>query len=226
VTATVRPELRYRAAAAVGGRLLDALFATVRYELLTEETDRPFRDRGEGVIFVLWHGRLLPMAHRHRDQNVITLVSRSADGEYIARTLERWGFGSARGSSSRGGDRALRELVRHVRTGRSVAVTPDGPRGPREQVKPGALLLAQLTGQPLIPTAAGTTRAWWFGKWDRFLVPKPFARIRVAYGTPQHVPRDGGAAALEAAAARLQRSLADLTRVVDGGERVRGDGAP
>ena len=216
--ATHAPTLRYRAVGAVAGGLLDALLATIRCELLTEEYDRPFRDRGKAVIFVLWHGRLLPLAHRHRDQDVVALVSRSADGEYITRVLEHWGFGAARGSSSRGGDRALRELVRHVRAGRSICITPDGPRGPREQVKPGALLVAQLTGQPLIPAAAGTDRAWWFGKWDRFLVPKPFARIRVAYGPPLHVPREGGAAALEEAAHSLQQSLDRLTQLVDAGD--------
>jgi hypothetical protein len=208
--------LRDRVAAAVGGAVLDALLATVRYEVVTEEYDRAVRDRGEAVLYVLWHGRLLPLAHRHRDQDVVALVSRSADGELIARLLGRWGYGAVRGSSSRGGDRALRALVRHVRAGRSVCITPDGPRGPRERVKPGALLVAQLTGQPLIPAAAGTMRAWWFGRWDRFLVPRPFARIRVAYGAPHYVPRAGGAAALDEAAETLERSLAALLRQVDG----------
>lgn len=201
------PGLRYRVAGSVGGLALDALFGTMRWSVVDPDPAAPFRARGEGVIYVLWHGRLLPLAYHHRRQQLLTLVSRSADGEYIARALEHWGFGAVRGSSSRGGDRALRELVRHVRAGRSVSVTPDGPRGPREQVKPGALLVAQLTGRPLIPAAAGASRAWWFGKWDRFMVPKPFSHIRVTYGTPQFVARDGGPAALEEAAALLQEQL-------------------
>lgn len=208
-------ELRYRVAGALGGLALDALFGTLRTTVLDPDPAEPFRARGEGVIYVLWHGRLLPLAHHHRKQQVVTLVSRSGDGEYIARVLAHWGYGFVRGSSSRGGDRALRELVRLVRSGRTVSVTPDGPRGPREQVKPGALLVAQLTGRPLIPAAAGASAAWWFGKWDRFLVPKPFSTIRVSYGTPQFVPRDGGPEALENAARNVQEQLGSALARVD-----------
>lgn len=211
-------ELRYRAAGALGGLVFDTLFSTVRTRVLDPDPAAPYRERGEGVVYVLWHGRLLPLAYHHRHQDLVTLVSQSADGEYIARSLAHWGYGAVRGSSSRGGDRALRELVRLVRSGRSVCVTPDGPRGPREQVKPGALLVAQLTGRPLIPAAAGASRAWWFGKWDRFLVPKPFSTIRISYGTPHHVPRDGGAAALEEAAAIVQEQLQRAMGRVDAHE--------
>jgi lysophospholipid acyltransferase (LPLAT)-like uncharacterized protein len=207
--------MRYRVAGAVGGFALDALFGTIRTTVLDADPAAPYRARGEPVIYVCWHGRLLPLAYQHRRQEVLTLVSRSADGEYIARALERWGYGSVRGSSSRGGDRALRELVRLVRAGRSVSITPDGPRGPRERVKPGALLVAQLTGRPLIPAAAGASRAWWFGKWDRFLVPKPFSEIRVSYGTPQFVAREGGAAALAEAASILEAQLGSALARVD-----------
>lgn len=209
--------LRYRAAAAVGGRLLDVLFATSSFRETGAEHYRQHVDRGRSVIFVLWHGRLLPLAYHHRGQGLVTLVSRSADGEYIAGVLRHWGYGTVRGSSSRGGGPALRALVRDVRDGRSICITADGPRGPRERIKPGALLAAQLTGRPLIPAAAGTPRAWWFEGWDRFLVPKPFAPIRVAYGEPQYVDRNGGAAALGQAAAALEIAMAALMREVDDG---------
>ena len=186
----MRQGARYTLAEHAGGRLLDALLHTVR---VSAENVRAYRDRtsqGKPVIYTLWHGRLLPMGFVHRNQGVVGLASRSADGEYIARILQHWGFGVVRGSSSSGGDTAFRELIRHLRAGRSVAVTPDGPRGPRERLKPGVLQLAQLTGAPLVPLAAAATRAWWFESWDRFLVPKPFAQLHVAYGDPVYVPRE------------------------------------
>jgi len=210
-----KPPLRYRLAAAVGGRVLDTLFATARFHDEGADHYRVHVDAGEPVIFVLWHGRLLPLAYHHRGQGLVTLVSRSADGEYIAGVLRHWGYGAVRGSSSRGGGPALRELVRLVRSGRSICVTADGPRGPRERIKPGALLAAQLTGRPLIPAAAGTGRAWWFEGWDRFLVPKPFASIRVAYGEPVFVQRKGGQHALDEAAGALEATMGTLMRTVD-----------
>jgi lysophospholipid acyltransferase (LPLAT)-like uncharacterized protein len=170
-------------------------------------------DEGKPVIFVLWHGRLLPLGFVHRGQGVVGLASSSADGEYISRILRHWGFGIVRGSSSSGGDTAFRELIREVRAGRSVAITPDGPRGPREQLKPGVLQLAQLTGVPLVPVAAAASRSWWFVSWDRFLVPQPFARLHVAYGNPVQVPRQ--TADLADVAARTEATLGELMARVE-----------
>lgn len=194
---------------------VQALFATARFEVVQTPAEgiAPVR---RPVIFVLWHGRLLPLAYLHRGQGIATLISRSADGEYIARVMERWGYLTARGSSSRGGGPALRELVRAAQAGHSVAITPDGPRGPRERMKPGALTAARLSGLPLVPAAAGTDRAWWPGAWDRFLVPKPFARIRIAYGEAIPVPRDADGPSLERIAGQVQASLDAIMHVVDG----------
>jgi lysophospholipid acyltransferase (LPLAT)-like uncharacterized protein len=194
---------------------VEGLLATARFQVVRApaEVIAPAR---QPVIFVLWHGRLLPLAYLHRGQGIATLISRSADGEYIARVMERWGYVTARGSSSRGGGPALRELVRAARAGHSVAITPDGPRGPRERLKPGALMAARLSGLPLVPAAAGADRAWWPGAWDRFLVPKPFAHIRVAYGDAIPVPRDADQPSLERIAGELQSSLDTIMRAVDG----------
>jgi len=181
---------RYTIVEHAGGAVLDSLLHTVRLHVENARAYRERTEQGKPVIFTLWHGRLLPLAFVHRNQGVVALASRSADGEYIARILQHWGFGMVRGSSSSGGDTAFRQLIREVREGRSVAVTPDGPRGPRERLKPGVLQLAQLTGAPLIPAAAAASRAWWFESWDRVLVPKPFARLHVAYGDPVFVSRD------------------------------------
>lgn len=215
----MRDQLKFRVVARLGQFLLDRLFGTARFEFEGAEHVRRLRDEGRPCIFVFWHGRLLPLAYAHRNEGVVTLISRSEDGEYIARVVERWGYLTARGSSSRGGSRALRELVRHARAGRSIAITPDGPRGPRQKFKPGAILAAQVTGLPLVPVAAGADRAWWFEGWDRFLVPKPFARIRVAYGAPVEVPADAGPGALEEYAQKLENELNRLLHEVDRGTR-------
>jgi lysophospholipid acyltransferase (LPLAT)-like uncharacterized protein len=166
-------------------------------------------------MFVLWHGRLLAPAYLHRHEQLATLVSRSADGEYLSRLLVHWGYLPVRGSSSRGGMAAVRELAREARSGRSLVITPDGPRGPREVMKHGPLYVARLSGRPIIPVAAAADRGWWFEGWDRFLVPKPFARVLVKYGEPFYVPRAADAAVLERCASDLTSTLGGLMRAVD-----------
>ena len=206
----MRTGVRYTVAQHAGGALIDALLGTVRYDVVNDDAWRSFRARGEPVIFVLWHGRLLPLGYLHRGQGVYGLASLSADGEYIARILQHWGMPMVRGSSSRGGDTAFREMVRVVRAGHSMSITPDGPRGPREVLKPGVVQLAQLTGAPLIPLAAAADRAWWFTSWDRFLVPKPFARVAVTYGEPILVPRKADSAVIDQAVNRMQARMGEV----------------
>jgi lysophospholipid acyltransferase (LPLAT)-like uncharacterized protein len=201
--------------AALGGTALDALMRTTSVRTEGEENFRQFWREKRPVVFTLWHGRLLPCTYHHRHQDVVTLVSHHRDGEYITRLVQKWGYTAVRGSSSRGGLDALRELVRHLRAGRSLAITPDGPRGPREKLKPGPLLAAQLTGAPIIPVASGASRASYFGGWDRFLIPHPFARLRIAYGEPVYVPRRADEAELQAVADEVEGRLVGLMRRVD-----------
>jgi lysophospholipid acyltransferase (LPLAT)-like uncharacterized protein len=167
------------------------------------------------VIYAVWHGRLLPPAFLHRGQDVVTLISRSADGEYLARLLSHWGYESVRGSSSRGGSEALRELVKYGRKGRSLAITPDGPRGPKQELKGGILSAAQLSGVPIIPTSSTASRGWWPGRWDRFLIPKPFAKVRVQYAAPVIVPRDANEAQLEILRKEIEETLNRMTETLD-----------
>jgi hypothetical protein len=182
-----------------------------------ENFDR-FRRRGSPVIFVFWHGQLLPLVHVHRHEGIVVLVSEHGDGEIIARIIRHYGFGAVRGSSTRGGTTGLRGLVRAARAGSDLAITPDGPRGPRGELKPGALLAAQLTGCPVIPLALAASAAWRLSSWDGFLVPKPFATVRIEYLPPRFVGRDASreelathareiGGALDAAADRLASSL-------------------
>lgn len=212
----MRPGLRYRLAARSADLLLRLIMATIRFRVEGAEHHVGRRREGEPVIFVLWHGRLLPLAHLHRDEGVVGLISRSGDGEYIAQLLLRLGFRAVRGSSSRSGGPALRALIREARAGRSLALTPDGPRGPRQKMKLGPLVAAQLSGVPVVPVVAGANRAWWLGNWDRFLVPQPFARIRVLYGPPRVIPRDASQGELERRAAALEAELNAMVDEVDG----------
>jgi lysophospholipid acyltransferase (LPLAT)-like uncharacterized protein len=200
--------------------LLGGLLRSTRYEVHGAEYYQRLYEADRPCIFVLWHGRLLPLGYLHRGEGVVSLISRSNDGDLLAGMLGRWGFVPVRGSSSRGGTAALREVLGHARAGRSIAITPDGPRGPRQRLKPGVLVAAQLTGLPLVPVAAGASRGWWFGGWDRFLVPQPFSRIRVAYGEPVEVPRELGPEAQAEYMRRVEDELNRLTNWVDRDDRA------
>ena len=194
-------------AGVAGATLVRALFATTRVERIHVEHLEHFRRRGTPVIFAFWHGHLLPLVRYHRREGIVVLVSEHSDGEYIARILSRCGFDTVRGSSTRGGMRGLRELVRAGRAGRDLAVTPDGPRGPRHEFKPGALAVAQMTGLPILPLAVGASSGWRLGSWDEFLVPKPFATVRIEYLPPRFVPREASRADLEDLSAQLASDL-------------------
>jgi lysophospholipid acyltransferase (LPLAT)-like uncharacterized protein len=206
--------LRFRLGGLLGRVVAGGLLATVRFR--SEHRDRFDRLAARGpALYALWHGRLLPLTYYHRHRGIAALVSQSADGEYIARMVEGWGFDTVRGSSSRGGREALREVVRRVRAGQSMAITPDGPRGPRQKVQPGVIIAAQLTGAPILPVVAGCSRAWWPGGWDRFCVPKPFSRVLVLYGEPRFVPRTADEDEIREHAAQLEREMNALIEQVD-----------
>lgn len=210
----MKDEARFRLAGFVGMHAINALLGTLRIRIMAPQ---PLNGP---VIYTLWHGRLLPLTWLHRNQGISTIISRSGDGEYIARVVERWGYHIARGSSSRGGSEALRELVKAGRSGSSLAITPDGPRGPRQKLKRGVLTAAQMTGLPLMPMTGSASRAWWFESWDRFLVPQPFATLYVRYGAPIYVPRDANEATLVAIEHEAERALNELTEQVDADARA------
>ena len=136
---------------------------------------------------MLWHGQLLPLLYQHRGEGVVVMISEHADGEIIARIAENLGFGTVRGSTSRGSARALLGAARMVTEGHDLAVTPDGPRGPAKSIAPGSAVVAQRTGAPVIGAAVSATRAWRLKSWDAFLIPKPFATVRIAYSDEARV---------------------------------------
>lgn len=208
-------KLKHRIGGDAGRLALTALLGTVRYRVEGRAHYSRLLEAGQPVIFALWHGRLLPLTYFHRHGRIAALISRSADGDYIARVVEGWGYETVRGSSSRGGGSALRDLVRRARDGWSLALTPDGPRGPRQKLQPGIITVAQLTGLPILPLAGGCQHAWWPGSWDRFCVPKPFSAVRVLYGEPQWVPRDADETAVAGHARALEAQLNAMTEEVD-----------
>ena len=173
--------------AAVGFALVALLARTWRYRLVHRERAQALYDSRRPFIYAIWHNRILPLLYAHRDEAMVLLISRHRDGGYLADLAERLGYRFVRGSTQRGGDVGLLGIVRALKSGSVVAVTPDGPRGPLERVKPGVVAAAQHAGVPIIPGTARVSRAWRLSSWDRFFIPKPFATIEVVYGVPLEV---------------------------------------
>lgn len=192
---------RSRLVLVLGKRFLSALARTWRFRVVNVGHLRDLRATGRPFIFSLWHGQLLPLLWHHRGQGVSVLISEHRDGEMVARTAQWLGYGLIRGSTTRGAERALLSLVRELEAGREVAITPDGPKGPARTFAPGALIAAHRSKSPILPVAASVDRAWRLRSWDGFIIPKPFARITVAYGPPTEVE----AASARAAAADAPR---------------------
>ncbi len=186
--------------------IVRALARTWRFELEGAEQLAELERTGP-VIFVLWHGSMLPACGLHRDRNHAVLVSPSGDGAIAVGALARLGFRTFRGSTSRGGVRALRELAQHLRAGTSVGLTPDGPRGPRHTFNAGAAWLARESGAAIVTVAFAADRAWRLRSWDRFCIPKPRARIAVVYGRPQRIEAGTDDLAIEQRSAELRSQL-------------------
>jgi lysophospholipid acyltransferase (LPLAT)-like uncharacterized protein len=200
--------------ARLGLVVLRALALTWRFRVVGEERLRALRARGQPVIFAFWHGRMLPLLWHHRGRGIAVLISEHGDGEIIARIAAALGYRTVRGSTSRGAERALLGMIRTVRDGVEVAITPDGPRGPAETFAPGAMVIAQRSRAPIIPLAAAASGAWRLRSWDRFMIPRPFARITISYGEPWW-PGDLSARDAAAAAPELEATLRAHTAAID-----------
>lgn len=196
--------------AAVGYPLIAALGATFRWHVDGLEHLEAGAGAGRAPILGLWHGRILAGTYFLRRRGIVVITSQNFDGEWIARIITRFGFGTARGSSSRNARGALRQLIRDVRAGRPVAFTLDGPRGPALRAKPGAVWLAKASGSPIVPFHIEAARFWELRSWDRTQVPRPFSRVAIVFGEPLFVPRDVDEAGLEDCRLRLESSLALL----------------
>jgi len=171
-------------------------------------------------IYAFWHAHQLSIAWHCRRTRAGILVSRSADGEYIARVAASLGYEPVRGSSSRGGVGGLKGLLAFACPGRTIAITPDGPRGPRHSIKPGLIMLAQKSGRMITPVALGLSRYWELPSWDRFRIPKPFSRGYFCWGKPIRVPPDADGAAIESLTCELRERMVALEAYADRAAKV------
>jgi lysophospholipid acyltransferase (LPLAT)-like uncharacterized protein len=215
VTLSLRDRLLGRVLSLLGGGYLHLVGWTSRFRVTHHPAAAALINEGRPCVFAFWHRYQLIMAYEHRHKGVHVLVSRSKDGELIAQALERLGYRTARGSSTRGGASALRELLEAVASGGQAAVTPDGPKGPFRAVHPGVAALSSKTGAPIVPIGWAGTKVKAVPSWDRFLIPLPFGRYEVRFGEPFVAPSDGAAAqesiraALDGAAAEADRRLGE-----------------
>lgn len=190
--------------------LIRAIGWTIRFEVEGWEKFEAIERAGKLPIYAFWHDRIFAGTYFFRNRGIVVITSQSLDGEYIARFIQRLGYGSVRGSSTRGGVGALVEMIRLMRSGSSMAFTVDGPRGPRYQAKTGALLLAKKTKNPLLPFVVECRNFWTVKSWDRLQIPKPFTRARLIIGEPLYVPGEAGNEDVEAARQKLQETLDQL----------------
>lgn len=184
------PDRRIAWGSRFGIVVLRTLASTWRVRFLNPHVITDVHRSGARVIYALWHGSLLPLLWSHRDRDIAVIISEHSDGEIIARIAIALGFRTVRGSTSRGAARALLGACREIDSGHDLAVTVDGPRGPAGSVAPGSPVIAQRTGAAMVPVDAWASRAWRLKSWDRFMIPKPFARVTVAYDHPIRVPAD------------------------------------
>ena len=189
-----------RVAAAVGPVLLRVLYSTWRVHEINDAGWRALRAQHRSFIFSLWHGQLLPLVVQHRSQGIKILISEHRDGELIAQIAAGLGLHAIRGSTTRGAARALLAMCDALASGNEIAVTPDGPRGPARSFASGAVIAAHRAGAPIVAIGVSASHAWRLRSWDAFLIPKPFARVTIAYSDPMYVDAvDSRAAATQTA---------------------------
>jgi lysophospholipid acyltransferase (LPLAT)-like uncharacterized protein len=196
--------------AAAGYRVIALLGSTLRWRTEgLEHLDRIVA-AGRQPVMAFWHGRILAATYYFRRRGIVVITSENFDGEWIAGIIERFGYGTARGSTSRGARKALLQLTRDMARGRPAGFTVDGPRGPARIAQPGAVWLAKATGHPVLPFHLEASRYWTLNSWDRTQIPKPFATVALAIGEPFDVPPDSDDEAIEAARQNLDRTLVAL----------------
>jgi hypothetical protein len=177
-----------------------------RKEIIGCASVRALWRNGEAVIFACWHDQLLLLPMGYAGSGGQILISRSRDGELIARTVQHLGHHAVRGSSSRGGSAAFKQLLRLAKQPYDLCITPDGPRGPRHQIKDGVVQLARLSGRAVVPMALVSSRGHRFKSWDKFLLPYPFSRLVYSYGEPLYCERDEDPAQFKH---KLQQAMID-----------------
>jgi len=199
-----------RVISAIGYPIIVALASTFRWRAEGVEHLEAVAHSGRLPIMAFWHGRILPATVYFRRRGIVVITSENFDGEWIAGIIERFGYGTARGSTSRGAQKALLRLKRDMAAGKPAAFTLDGPRGPACVAQPGAVWLAKVTGNPIVPFHVESSSHWTLNSWDRTQIPKPFATTAIAIGEPLDVRPDAGPGRLEEASRTLEQRLEAL----------------
>src|SRR5215213_7822171 len=190
--------------------LINLLGLTARFAVTGWENHDKAEADGGLPIYVFWHDRIFLTTYWWRKRRIVVMTSQSFDGEYIARVIQRFGYGAVRGSGTRGRVGSIIEMAHLMRAGCTTAFTIDGPKGPRYIAKMGAVMLAKKSGHPIVPVTMAVERYWTTPSWDLFQIPKPFTRARVYVAPPIYVPADADEAMLAAKRNELQQTLDDL----------------
>ena len=208
-------EIKWHTIGYLGKWIIDGIGMTLNIEKVDwEQVSHLFQSKK--YIMCFWHSRLVVLSYVHKKSNVLVLVSQSKDGEIIARILDKQGQETMRGSSTRGGLRAMAGMIKALKEEvRPAAFTPDGPQGPRFKVKPGVITLAKKTGYPIIPLSYNAARIKVFNSWDRFILPKPFSTCKLIYGEPIYVPASIDDVEEKQYLEKLQNEMDRITHWVD-----------
>lgn len=207
----MNPRLKAFLIPRVASTFMRLLHASVRVRHAHVERIEEMNRSGRPYLLAFWHRYLLLMVFSKHRKPIIVMISQHKDGEYIAKTMERFGVTAARGSSSRGGGAALREMVESAGRGENIAITPDGPRGPALVAQAGVVLASQRTGCPVLPVAVISDRKKVLRSWDGFEIPKPLGRVMFVYGEPIEVPRELGAEEIESWRLTIENAMRALT---------------
>jgi len=188
---------------------------TARIKIIGKENYENLRKKGKPFIFIVWHGRMFLPVYLHRNEGVKPLISLSQDGEIASQIVRLLGYHPIRGSSSRRGKEALKEICRELKNYAEIAIIPDGPRGPRRVLKPGCIYIAQKTGAYLVPISYSCSKKIFLNSWDRFLLFPPFSKCVVFYGRPIKVKKDLDKGKLEVVRKKIEKILIDLDNQAD-----------
>lgn len=210
---TLKQKILLVLASYLGTFLLNLLGLTWRVEVAGRYDVYPRRKKAIKRIYCFWHNRLLGLAFTERKKNVGILISSHFDGEIIARIVKRMGYHPLRGSSTRGGTSGLLSMLRNEDVW-YLAITVDGPRGPRGVVKPGVIFLAAKSGLEIVPVSCDTNRKWVLPSWDNFQIPKPFARVKVSMGNPLVISDVSGHTRIKESTANLARILNEMGQCI------------
>jgi lysophospholipid acyltransferase (LPLAT)-like uncharacterized protein len=212
---------KFSIASIAGYWIIRIVCGSLRWEKIDWSNLETIHQEGKRFIVAFWHGRIFLGTYAFRNRGIVVMTSRNRDGEYIARVIQRFGYGAARGSSTRGSLGAIVEMLRQMKSNRDVAFTLDGPLGPRYVAKPGAAYIARKSGNAVLPFSVSAEKKWVMRSWDHFIIPKPFSRAFLKLGTPIYVDENATDEEIERAELKIQNSLNELQRLTDsrwGGE--------